>query len=80
MHRHTRREFLTHAAVAGGAMALSPVAAPTAQDKPVAMTIARWKAEPGAYPDEMKTLATRLTEQAIAGLGAQSRPAPGGVA
>ena len=70
MTEHTRREFLKRTAVAGGAAALGPWGLAGAQEaaKPsVEMCIARWKAAAGAYPDEMKTLATKLTEQAIAG-------------
>jgi uncharacterized protein (DUF362 family) len=40
---------------------------------PVDMCIARWKGAPGSYPDEMKTLAAKLTEQAVATLGGMGR-------
>ena len=72
---HTRRDFLRRTAVAGGAAALSQLGVEGfAQEAAQAqMCIARWKGEPGSYPDEMKALATKLTERAIAELGGMKR-------
>ena len=72
MTGHTRREFLKRTAMAGGALALSPMGGALAQDKPaqdLQMCIARWKGN----PDELKTMAVKLTEQAIATLGGMGR-------
>ena len=86
MVRHTRREFLKRTAMAGGALAAGPLmstvpfgtanaqegAAPP--DAPLLqMCIARWKGASASSPDEMKTLATKLTEQAVATLGGMNR-------
>ncbi len=75
MHKHSRREFLAHSAVAGGMVALggqSLFAAEKTPAKPVNMTIARWA---GAKPTEedMKQIAVKLTEKAIEGLGGLKR-------
>lgn len=77
MFKHTRREFLKHTAIAGGSMAaLGPLTfAPSnasAQEAPAQMAIARWKAQEGA-PEDIKAIATKLTEQAIAALGGMGR-------
>jgi len=88
MVRHTRREFLKRTAMTGGALAAAPlmvtmpfgaasaqdVAAPPANAAaPLQMCIARWKGAAGANPDEIKALAIKLTEQAIATLGGMGR-------
>ncbi len=73
MAKHTRRDFLMRSAMASGALALAPLGKAMAQDAPAQMCIARWKAPKGAYPDEFKTEATKLTEQAIAALGGMSK-------
>ncbi len=80
MHTHSRRQFLTHSAMAGGMLALgapSLLAQEAAAAKPADMTIARWS---GAKPAEadMKHIAVKLTEQAIAGLGGLKRFVRGG--
>ena len=88
MAEKTRREFLRHTAMAGGAFAAgvalaegalitaTPFGAAQAQEAalaPANMCIARWKGDKGPYPDEIKAMATRLTEEAIAVLGGMSR-------
>lgn len=80
MVRQTRREFLTTAAIAGGAATLAPwgvayaqqAAAPVPAGAPLAMVIARWKDAP-APEGELKTVAEKLTRQAIAALGGMER-------
>lgn len=72
----TRREFLKHTALGGGSLALALSGALAAQEAaaaPAEMAIARWKAAHGAYPGEMKVMATKLTEQAIKALGGMGR-------
>ena len=71
MQDQTRREFLAGTATATGAMTLGSATA-AGDDAQPAMTIARWKGE--AVADEnLKMLATKLTEQAVAGLGGMGR-------
>ncbi|HIJ65062.1 MAG TPA: DUF362 domain-containing protein [Candidatus Hydrogenedentes bacterium] len=74
---HTRRDFLRRAALAGGAMALSPFRAGSAQETKksglIDMTIARWTGEEASEPEQIKALAERLTEKAINALGGMNR-------
>ena len=80
MAQQTRREFLKRTAAVGGALGVAPMAVSGAQEAasapaaggPAAMTIARWAgAEP--TPEDMKGLATKLTERAVAELGGMQR-------
>lgn len=84
MHRHTRRSFLKHTAVAGGAMTLGRLAlgaegapagaaaAPADPAQPLQLAIARWSGE--AVPEEQVDMAAaKMTEQAIAALGGMQR-------
>ena len=83
MAGHTRREFLKRSAMAGTALAAVPLAlaaplgAASAQEAaagPLQMCIARWKkGAPGTTPEEIRALAVKLTEQAIATLGGMNR-------
>ena len=75
MTDHTRREFLKRSVAAGGAAALAQVAASThAQETaPLEMCIAKWAGQPAASPDEMKAMATKLTEEAVAAMGGMGR-------
>lgn len=68
---HTRRSFLRHSMMAGGAVALGGATLARAQESgEVQMAIARWKGEKEA---PMNIEATKLTEQAIAALGGMKR-------
>jgi len=71
MQEQTRREFLAGTTAAGGAMALGAGTA-TGDEPAPPMTIARWKGETVADA-ELKRLATKLTEETIAGLGGMGR-------
>jgi len=70
----TRRDFLKHSALTGGALALGAgrLFAEDAVVKPVDMVIARRTLvmDPN---DDMAAIATKLTEQAIANMGGMSR-------
>jgi uncharacterized protein (DUF362 family) len=75
MHKSSRREFLVGSAAAGSVLALGSqhlFAQQPAVAKPADMTIARWT---GAKPAEadMKQIAVKLTEKAIAELGGLKR-------
>jgi uncharacterized protein (DUF362 family) len=75
MHIHSRREFLVGSAAAGGMLALGPqklFAQEAAAAKPVDMTIARWTGGKPAAAD-MKQIAVKLTEKAVAALGGLKR-------
>jgi uncharacterized protein (DUF362 family) len=69
MGTRTRREFLTSTAMATSALALG-ASAVMAEDKPLDMCIARWKAAADAPDAEM---APKLTEQLIAAMGGMKR-------
>ena len=73
----TRRRFLAQSAAATGAVALGSrplLAAPVPLgDKPAEMTIARWTGAKDPAPAQIKEIAVKLTEQAIAGLGGLKR-------
>ena len=73
MAEHTRRDFLKRTAMAGGAMALAPLGNVAAQDAPAQMCIARWKGPADAQGDVTTTMATKLTEQAVAAIGGMKR-------
>ena len=75
MTGHTRRNFLKHAAAAGGTLALGQLGTSAlAQDVARAdMCIARWTGETGRVADDTKTEAIKLTEHAIAKLGGMGR-------
>jgi len=79
MARQTRREFLKTTATVGGALAFTPYAGWAQSDVTAAATedlgslvmgIARWQSGVDA---EDRTVATKLTEQAIAALGGMER-------
>jgi len=79
MHSHCRREFLVRSAAAtaglltGGAVLQSPLArAAQALAGPADMTIAKFSGQ-NATPEQIRDLAVKLTEQAIAGLGGIER-------
>ncbi len=70
MKSHTRREFLRNSVLVGGTLALGPAASsvaqqPTGASNAAKMCIARWKGDTA----DMKALATKLTEQAVATIG-----------
>jgi len=72
--RQSRRDFLKHTALASGGLAgLASVGSAVAQDAPAQMCIARWKGPVGEGPDAMKTVATKLTEQAVATVGGMGK-------
>ena len=74
MHDQTRRQFLAGTAVAAaGLLSVSRGAIGQEPDKPVQISIARWKlaAEPGE--EEINRMAVKLTEQAVANLGGMKR-------
>lgn len=77
MARHTRRTFLRNTMTAGGALALGQTAGVSAfaQDAPANMSIAKWAGDPVADADAaaFKTMAVKLTENAINGVGGMGR-------
>lgn len=75
MIRPTRREFLKNTIIAGGSLASVPLwsQAQEAPAEPLDMCIARWQGAAASAPEEIKTLATKLTEQAISALGGMKR-------
>jgi uncharacterized protein (DUF362 family) len=81
MHPCTRRHFLARSAAGAGALALgadrlagvaAAQSAPAAPDAQAAMAIARWS-DPQAAAEQMKAVAVKLTEQALAGIGGMGR-------
>jgi len=74
MKRHSRREFLKRGAMMGGAMALGPLGAATAQEASAPpMCIARWKGAAANTPESIQAMAIQLTKEAMAGLGGMGR-------
>lgn len=74
MARQTRRDFLKRTALTGGALALAPISATSAQDaKPADMCIARFKEVDTNSPEAVKNMAVKLTEQAMANIGGMGR-------
>lgn len=77
MPQYSRRDFLVRSAVAGAAalQAEQLLAAETAAGKPVDLSIARWKGPEITDPTDARLpeIATRLTNQALAGLGGMAR-------
>lgn len=72
MRKATRRSFLKASAVAGGAVALAPLAAHAQPQNDLQMAIARWKGAPVAESG-VGAMARALTEQAIDALGGMGR-------
>jgi uncharacterized protein (DUF362 family) len=74
MRNQSRRSFLKSTAAVGSAAALSPIAriAGSQENKPAAMSIARWSGAPVAEQD-IGPMAVKLTEQAIEGIGGMGR-------
>lgn len=71
MHKHTRREFLTGSAA--GLLALGSGVLNAADDKPLAMTIARWNGAQDLGNTQIDEAAGKMTEKAIAALGGMKR-------
>jgi uncharacterized protein (DUF362 family) len=76
MYPCSRRRFMAHSAAAAGMMALGTrplLAAQLAADKQAEMTIAKWAGAANPDAKAIRDIATKLTEQAIAGLGGMQR-------
>jgi len=75
MGSFSRRDFLVRSAAGVSAAAAGQFLAFGADDeqKPADMTIARWKGEGTPAAEELSQIATRLTENALAGVGGLGR-------
>jgi uncharacterized protein (DUF362 family) len=73
MTTHSRRDFLVHSAATAGLLAVGGNGLLAADGTPAKMTIARWAGQGKPADDQMKSLAVRLTEKAIEGLGGMKR-------
>ncbi|MFO7973458.1 MAG: DUF362 domain-containing protein [Candidatus Hydrogenedentota bacterium] len=77
MTHQTRRTFLSNTVKAGGALALAQTAgiSASAEDTPANMSIAKWAADPVADADAaaFKSMAVKLTEQAMNAVGGMKR-------
>ena len=73
MTHYSRRDFLTHSARIGGALALTQMggSSPFAAETPPAMAIAKWAGDPIADADSttLASMAVKLTEQALDAVG-----------
>jgi len=73
----SRRDFLTHSARIGGALALTQMGgfSPFAAETPPAMAIAKWAGDPIADADSttLASMAVKLTEQALDAVGGMGR-------